>query len=615
MLTEETQKILSNLFISIAKGENNVKITRQALSSSFDFSSFNIFFYLSNPKYQKITPLDIYNYLNSKNISISKLESQLIILFYDKNLDNALNFEEFYNLIDNDKLINNKSTLEFQKVSSIGSNIEYLLLKLFEKEIELAKNVIIYLKKLRIRTDFNIHKIFHYITKFNYINKFYIEKFLEKNNIDFIESDIKNIIRRLDINKDGVIDLRELYALIEFPDSCNNYYKFIPCDICKEKQCDNCFSINNLSLNLNIPKNNQEDNNKEISSPNNSRYNYILHSIDCTSSNKKNDIITQSLPQLEIHPNYENTDYNTNTLKKINNNIFEDKNRNKNKTFNIINNLRNKISFLQEKKNIEENPNYKIYPQNYLNPNIKSYNNNFMNSYYNSNINYYDIEKFNNFLRLIMFKEEEIENEKINFMNNTNLNFEDVFDFFDADKKGYISPQDLKNGFDVMEINQYGDEVELFMNRYDLLKNNKLIKLDFFDSIIPFDKEYRIIMENRSSSKEDKYQNAQNDNILNNKKNFFYLKKLFISIIDKENEINKVKKKFYNLEGKLKIVFKLIDNNNKGYFTFFDLNSYLEDNKLIFDNYAAALLFIRLDKKREGKIEMSEIMEEVLHYD
>lgn len=615
MLTEETQKILSNLFISIAKGENNVKITRQALSSSFDFSSFNIFFYLSNPKYQKITPLDIYNYLNSKNISISKIESQLIILFYDKNLDNALNFEEFYNLIHNDKLINNKSTLEFQKVSSIGSNIEYLLLKLFEKEIELAKNVIIYLKKLRIRTDFNIHKIFHYITKFNYINKFYIEKFLEKNNIDFIESDIKNIIRRLDINKDGVIDLRELYALIEFPDSCNNYYKFIPCDICKEKQCDNCFSINNLSLNLNIPKNNQEDNNKEISSPNNSRYNYILHSIDCTSSNKKNDIITQSLPQLEIHPNYENTDYNTNTLKKINNNIFEDKNRNKNKTFNIINNLRNKISFLQEKKNIEENPNYKIYPQNYLNPNIKSYNNNFMNSYYNSNINYYDIEKFNNFLRLIMFKEEEIENEKINFMNNTNLNFEDVFDFFDADKKGYISPQDLKNGFDVMEINQYGDEVELFMNRYDLLKNNKLIKLDFFDSIVPFDKEYRIIMENRSSSKEDKYQNDQSDNILNNKKNFFYLKKLFISIIDKENEINKVKKKFYNLEGKLKIVFKLIDSNNKGYFTFFDLNSYLEDNKLIFDNYAAALLFIRLDKKREGKIEMSEIMEEVLHYD
>ena len=615
MLTEETQKILSNLFIAIAKGENNVKITRQALSSSFDFSSFNIFFYLSNPKYQKITPLDIYNYLNSKNISISKLESQLIILFYDKNLDNALNFEEFYNLIHNDKLINNKSTLEFQKVSSIGSNIEYLLLKLFEKEIELAKNVIIYLKKLRIRTDFNIHKIFHYITKFNYINKFYIEKFLEKNNIDFIESDIKNIIRRLDINKDGVIDLRELYALIEFPDSCNNYYKFIPCDICKEKQCDNCFSINNLSLNLNIPKNNQEDNNKEISSPNNSRYNYILHSIDCTSSNKKNDIITQSLPQLEIHPNYENTDYNTNTLKKINNNIFEDKNRNKNKTFNIINNLRNKISFLQEKKNIEENPNYKIYPQNYLNPNIKSYNNNFMNSYYNSNINYNDIEKFNNFLRLIMFKEEEIENEKINFMNNTNLNFEDVFDFFDADKKGYLSPQDLKNGFDVMEINQYGDEVELFMNRYDLLKNNKLIKLDFFDSIVPFDKEYRIIMENRSSSKEDKYQNAQNDNILNNKKNFFYLKKLFISIIDKENEINKVKKKFYNLEGKLKIVFKLIDSNNKGYFTFFDLNSYLEDNKLIFDNYAAALLFIRLDKKREGKIEMSEIMEEVLHYD
>ncbi len=48
------------------------------------------------------------------------------------------------------------------------------------------------------------------------------ERFFEKNYNNYLESDIKNMIRRLDINKDGAIDLREFYAFLEFPKSINN---------------------------------------------------------------------------------------------------------------------------------------------------------------------------------------------------------------------------------------------------------------------------------------------------------------------------------------------------------------------------------------------------------
>ena len=118
-------------------------------------------------------------------------------------------------------------------------------MKLFKKEIDLAKKVLKYLKKLKQRQDFDIHKIFHSIASLNYINKFCMGRFFEKNYNNYLESDIKNMIRRLDINKDGAIDLREFYSFLEFPKSANNYYRFIPCNICREKLCDKCLYIKN----------------------------------------------------------------------------------------------------------------------------------------------------------------------------------------------------------------------------------------------------------------------------------------------------------------------------------------------------------------------------------
>ena len=253
---------------------------------------------------------------------------------------------------------------------------------------------------------------------------------------------------------------------------------------------------------------------------------------------------------------------------------------------------------------------YKIYPKNYLNPNKKVYydDENNLVSYNNSKTNYYDIEKVNIFLKLMLLKELEIESEKINFMNKSDLNFEELFEYFDREQKGYITAQDLNNEFDFMGINVNGNEAEIFMKRYDLMNSNKLNKSDFFDALVPFDKKYRMIMDNRNSSSNNKFKASKMSDY---KKNILYLKQLFIFLINKEYEINEIKKKIYDLKGKLKIVFNLIDNNNKGYFCFNDLNSYFENNKLNFESYAVALLFIRLDKRRQGKIEISDFMKEL----
>jgi Ca2+-binding EF-hand superfamily protein len=633
MLTEETQDILCNLFFILAKGERNIRITRQVISNTFDFSPYHVFNYLANLKTQTITPNDIYDYLNLNDISISENESKLIVLFYDKNFDNALTYEEFYNFIQNDKTNYNCENLVLQKRPQISLNIEFLLLKLFSKEIELAKKAILYLKKLQYRKDFDIHTIFHYITKSSYINVYCMEKFYEKNYNEYLESDIKYMIRRLDINKDGVVDLREFYAILEFPKSCRNYYRFIPCDICKEKNCDKCLYMKDNDKNSDKNKDNidyknnfNNINNKYIENNNNKssynpRNNCSFHSIrycpekninkDNDNDNNNNNYLSQSQPKFNsrlylnnLNNNNNNNLYRSQRYKSLyeNNNNFEENRKN---CFSpIINSVRNKISFLQNKKKLEENPYYKIYPQNLLSPSVKSSYISLIDSYFNFNPDNYNVEKFNDLFKTIMEKEIEIENEKILFMKNTNINIKDIFCFFDQNNKNYISMEDLNNAFNIMEINQNGNEAKLFMNRYDLLKNEKLCQQDFFDAVVPFEKEYRILMENKS------YDYIKSDNIFNNKVNFYYMKKLFMVIIDTEYEINRIKKSFYDLEDKINLIFNLIDKDKKGYFSFSDLNTYLQNNKLIFDSYATALLFIRFDKKREGKVEISDIIEE-----
>ena len=83
-------------------------------------------------------------------------------------------------------------------------------------------------------------------------------------------------------------------------------------------------------------------------------------------------------------------------------------------------------------------------------------------------------------------------------------------------------------------------------------------------------------------------------------------------IIDYENKFNCMKKGFNTLRLKLKDIFHLIDNFNSGSFNNDDLNIYLKKNCLFRNSKETDLLYIRLDKNRDGKIEYSEIEDELL---
>jgi hypothetical protein len=141
----------------------------------------------------------------------------------------------------------------------------------------------------------------------------------------------------------------------------------------------------------------------------------------------------------------------------------------------------------------------------------------------------------------------------------------------------------------------------------DLQKGGRITYADFFDIVVPFEKNYRMRVENRNPhclypwKKEDLFR----PNTINE------LKELFNLIINLEIEVNNMRKLFGTLRLNLRNIFGQVDKNNAGHFLSDELIEYLDNNRLLVNRRDPDLLFIRLDKNRNGKIEFSEVEDEL----
>ena len=238
MLSKKITKLLIKLFHEIAKGESLIESSRRIMTYNYDFDSFQIFNYLDQENKNRIDSIDIMNYLNYNNIKINDIESQLIIFFYDQNFDGVLTYEEFKPLILNENYFNSNSPNNF--FNEISKEIDECLLNILKNELKLAKKCLMILNDLNKENNFNIHNIYHALRGINCINEESLKNFLNNYNEIFSLNDLKMIKRRLDINKDGKIDLGELHVFLGYP-KCYTNCNFIPCSSCGMKNCPICY--------------------------------------------------------------------------------------------------------------------------------------------------------------------------------------------------------------------------------------------------------------------------------------------------------------------------------------------------------------------------------------
>ena len=72
-----------------------------------------------------------------------------------------------------------------------------------------------------------------------------------------------------------------------------------------------------------------------------------------------------------------------------------------------------------------------------------------------------------------------------------------------------------------------------------------------------------------------------------------------------------MRKLFGTLRLNLRDIFGLLDKSKMGAFSNEELVEYLENNNFMTNNRDADLLFIRLDKNRNGKIDFREVEDEI----
>ena len=166
MCSKETEFECAKLFMNLANFERQVEINRQVINQNEDFDPYQTFCYLDKENKNYIDAINIIDFLNKNQVYTNQEEINFIILFYDENKDCNLNFPEFLNFI----LCENNLNLRQMAREKIGNfmqnqnfpfNVEYSLVKLFERELDLVKNILLNIKQLKCLCDFNVHDLYH----------------------------------------------------------------------------------------------------------------------------------------------------------------------------------------------------------------------------------------------------------------------------------------------------------------------------------------------------------------------------------------------------------------------------------------------------------------------
>ncbi len=683
MLSVQTEKNIIQILLTLSEGERNIEVSRQVLSDNYDFDSMQIFKYLDIEGKNYIDSNNIINFLRFKNIPVNNFEVYFLIFFYDLDFDGYLSYSEFLNLIQSEKSLMKQIDTN-KRIDKLSYNIEYSLTKLLEKEIILTRNLLNLLKNLQNKCDFNIHNIFHFITKYNYITTNNLQFFFDINCVNYLQSDLNYIMKRLDKNKDGKIDFIEFHNFFGFPNcsiccpciQCENCGCLcLNCEICNELNKDHnhlkfvnqSFNHNNRKsweminkdnninkLNDNFNKNGENNNfsntniemkdtkqsdfnNNNINNINNNNNNYIDNVNDNNNNfnnnnenynnnfNNNNENYNNNFNNnIENNNNNDNVNsLNINNENQINNNnnendmlIYPSQSNSYNMQINNQNNFNNSQINNQNSQKISETLQLRNSPERNFSPygklkhnrfnfnNIPQDNNNQIIK--DINPNHIEEEQLIVYFRSVMDAESQIENMKINISKLKDFNVECCFRIFEKTTFNCLNPNDIKCTLRELEILVSNSDLDNFFKRFDIEKKGFLDFADFFDIIIPFDKNYR-------DSNEIKEPNCCDGNSFDifSYTTRIYLKNLFNAIFNYESKFNFIKINLTTLRLKLFDLFKNLDIQNKGFFTVQDLSNYLHRNKIFTNMKDCNLLFIRLDKNRDGKVDYEEFKEEL----
>ena len=473
----------------------------------------------------------------------------------------------------------------------ISKELKNSLITFFSDLINNENSVDINRQVLSESADFDAHQIFNYLLSGNDNNITVndIIKYLNSNNIQVSEQDAKMLIFFYDINSDGKLSFDEFLNFIRSEKSSLNNKFF------RINETKISFSIN-FSLCKLFKKEIEVSKRiiyllKELKSKKDFNLHKIYHCLKIntfiTAQSIKNFLSENNIAFLDSEVNLLMKRLDLNKDGKIDfcefhgflcldtckyNCLIDNKCPNCGSSYcreclidkhgcvlqNKLNNNRN------HNKNNVENENTNILKNEEIIENDNNRNNQNINS--TPKENSIEIKELNDYIKFLLKGENKIENIKINLCKISDFSVEDAFRIFEKNGRGYLDRDDIKYGLST------------------------------------FEKEFRQNMNKRLP----KSTCPQSDL---GREIYIMLNKLFKFLLDFENKAN-IEKKSLNID--FKDVFNELDTEKQGFFTFENFLDYLNGYELIEENINPDLLYIRLDKNRNGIIDLEEFAAEMI---
>ena len=567
---------VAKLLLKISHYEEDIESLRQSLNDKPNFDIYQIFMTISNNNKISSKELSAFYSKSNDNSLLSESVFSNIIFFYDEDKDNLLSYSEFMTFIlcDTNYTLRRNShdkicTADLR--SSLPYDINQAIVSILSKEIELVNTIAEAKIDLSIEDIFNEVKINEYITPTSIWKIFNLGYGNVSSNI-YSSFDVENVMKRFDVNRDCKVDIDEFQAIMEFG-----------------KEIVNTESENNvIEYNVKELNGSEEIISSSSKSRNNSMYNnYIKNSkkSNHTISNAKHNEL--NLGDKE-NKRYFDTTYTNNDMKSSLNFDY---------TSNTSSGLYNKI--------INENT---ITHSDSISSSTLFLRKSPIRRYFNTQTNCF--AEIQMFLRELMIIETELERIKSILSVRSDYNIETIFRYFESrSKPDIININHMKNGLNAFLVYPSEDEVYLLMKRFDLNLKGYITYTEFFDMLTPFEKNLRDLVEMRTSS-----DNPNNDLLFETKN---LLHDLLCMIMTYENQTENLRRKINLSSHIIEMFFGVIDKEKKGYFTcedfyFFVKNIWKEDTP---QRKECDLLFIRLDRRRNGRIELWEVENELTKCD
>jgi Ca2+-binding EF-hand superfamily protein len=575
MLSSETDSRLAKMLLVLADGEASVEVTRTVLANQIGFDAYSLFKLIDSCGKGWIDSVNIVDFLRAHHVYAGSFDAQNIIYHYDADCNSTLNYSEFVNLVVSEKntVLRNSSLsgLSYKSVLHVPYDVELSCVRLLEKELDFVKCLHGSVRDLNLRYDFNVLDAFKSMDIYNLDNLSTdsLRKFLIRNFITPSESDLTNIFKRLDVDRDFRVNYTEFKAL------ATAYTSGTPCH--KHDHHHNHththhdHDLSYTSYYSPLRRTYYSPLRRSYYSPlRSSYYSPYRTRLHCSPRKCYSPLRTFYSPPKTIEP-YSSLRSNANlnsTMSKTNNDLNKSVNKNSSPLRNttsrsLVGNSPRRVNSPQRNVNVVKETN--------LNTSVNNLNNTVMSSSVGLRYPSYEEEVFINYLRELIAVECSLEVTKNEVALKNDFNMEDAFSIFEKYNKGYLTEFDLKDGLNgYFGLFPLLEEVSTLFKRYDTEKLGSFNYGDFFNMLAPFSQEYRKLVEDRI------YPNSTlvGDPLSVSTK--FSVKNLLQNLIQSEQTLESHRSKMKNmLSFNSKKIFELIGGYASSYFSERDVSLFL----------------------------------------